>query len=83
MILGHLLWTPRMSVDNSSLLPLATAGTRLSASVLRGTRCLRQSWSRRTEGTGDRAGCKTWQLLGHMIILYLQVKHTHIFLFPY
>ena len=34
------------------------------------------------EGTGDGTRCETWQLLGHMIILYLQINHAHIFLFP-
>ena len=49
MIFGHLLWTPRMCVDNPLLLPLATTGTRLSRSVLRATRCWRRNWSRRME----------------------------------
>ena len=49
MIFGYLLWTPRMCVDNSSLLPLATTGTRC--------------WSRRTEGTGDGTGARGRRVL--------------------
>ena len=79
MIFGRLLWTPRICVDNSLLLPLATAGTRLPRSVLRTRRCWRQSWSRRTEGTGDSTGDSTGdggrRVLETVLETELDVRH--------